>query len=225
MSSTTARDQPDVALAAAEVVREYGPFPGTDQVAGVSYDGRRIWAATGAQLLAIDPASGAIERTLEQACDAGTAFDGKHLYQIADARISKIDPATGKVLKTIPAPGEGCDSGLTWAEGSLWVGNYQNRRIHQIDPDTGAIRRTIESNRFVTGVTWADGELWHGTWESDESELRRIDPQSGAVLERLAMPAGTGVSGLESDGADLFYCGGGRSGKVRAVRRPRHSRS
>lgn len=223
--STTTRIKPPITAVPAEIVREYGPFPGIGQVHGVSYDGKSVWAATGAQLLAIDPASGAIERTLDQPCDAGTAFDGKHLYQIAESRIAKIDPATGEVLATIPAPGEGCDSGLTWAEGSLWVGNYQNRRIHQVDPETGAIRRTIESNRFVTGVTWVDGELWHGTWEADESELRHVDAQSGEVLERLAMPGGVGVSGLESDGAGLFYCGGGGSGKVRAVRRPRASRS
>lgn len=227
MANTTSNSgaRAQVAAAPAEIVREYGPFPGVSAVHGVSYDGQRVWAATGAQLLAIDPGTGAIERTLDQACDAGTAFDGKHLYQIAESRIAKIDPATGEVLATIPAPGEGCDSGLTWAEGSLWVGNYQNRRIHQVDPETGAIRRTIESNRFVTGVTWVDGELWHGTWEADESELRHVDARSGEVLERLAMPAGVGVSGLESDGAGLFYCGGGGSGKVRAVRRPRASRA
>jgi len=33
------------------------------------------------------------------------------------------------------------------------------------------------------------------------------------------MPPGIGVSGLESDGADTFFCGGGGSGKVRAVGR------
>jgi glutamine cyclotransferase len=105
------------------------------------------------------------------------------------------------------------------------VGQYRDRKIHQIDPATGAIRRTIESTRFVTGVTWVEGELWHGTWEGDASEILRIDPKSGDVLERLEMPPGTGVSGLESDGADLFYCGGGTSGKVRAVRRPRRARA
>ena len=162
-------------------------------------------------------------RQLAVPCDAGTAFDGTWLYQIAESRIDKIDPATGAVKSSIPAPGKGMDSGLTWAEGSLWVGQYRDRRIHQIDPATGAIQRTIESNRFVTGVTWVDGELWHGTWEGDESELRHIDAQSGAVLERLTMPQGVGVSGLESDGAGLFYCGGGPSGKVRAVRRPKNS--
>ena len=201
------------------------PFIHVTAVHGVSYDGARVWAATGAQLLAIDPASGEVTRSLQRACDAGTAFDGKHLWQLAESRIDKIDPATGEVLASIPAPGDGCDSGLAWAEGSLWVGNYQGRRIHQVDPATGAIRRTIESNRFVTGVTWVDGELWHGTWEADESELRRIDAQSGEVFERLQMPAGTGVSGLESDGADLLYCGGGGSGKLRAVRRPKARRS
>jgi streptogramin lyase len=204
----------------AEIVREYGPFEG-DHVAGVTHDGQQVWAATGAVLVAFDPASGETRQRLERPCDAGTAFDGRYLYQLAEARIDKIDPASGAVVASIPAPGQGGDSGLAWAEGSLWVGHYRARKIHQIDPATGAIRRSIESNRFVTGVTWVDGELWHGTWEDDDSEIRRIDPADGTVLERLQMPAGTGVSGLESDGADLFYAGGGRSGKVRAVRRPK----
>jgi glutamine cyclotransferase len=210
---------------AAEIVREYGPFAGAGRIHGVTHDGRRVWAATGARLIAFDPESGEATQTLDCACDAGTAFDGKYLYQIAEARIDKIDPATGGVVASIPAPGHGGDSGLTWAEGSLWVGQYRDRKIHQIDPETGAVLRTIGSNRFVTGVTWVDGELWHGTWEGDESEIRQIDPQSGAVLERLEMPRGVGVSGLESDGADLFYVGGGGSGRVRAVRRPRSAGS
>jgi glutamine cyclotransferase len=226
MSSKTSQNSPRSATVhAAEIVREYGPFAGSDKVNGVTYDGQRVWAATGGALVAFDPASGETRRTLDVACDAGTAFDGTHLYQIADARIDKIDPATGKVLASIPAPGKGLDSGLTWAEGSLWVGAYRDRKIHQINPATGAVVRTIESNRFVTGVTWVDGELWHGTWEGDESDIRRIDTQTGAALERLQMPPGVGVSGLESDGADLFYCGGGGSGKVRAVRRPKAVRS
>jgi hypothetical protein len=216
---------PRSATCVAEIVREYGPFAGVDRIGGVTYDGRRVWAAAGAKLVAFDPASGELANTLDRAADAGTAFDGTHLYQIAEARIDKIDPASGKVMASIPAPGGGGDSGLAWAEGSLWVGQYRDRKIYQIDPQTGAILRTIESNRYVTGVTWVDGELWHGTWEGDESELRRIDPQSCAVLERLTMPSGTAISGLESDGKDLFYCGGGSSGKVRAVRRPKGKRS
>ena len=205
---------------AAEIVREYGPFPGVEHVHGVTYDGRRIWFAAGDTLNAIDPASGQTVGSIDVAAHAGTAFDGRHLFQIAEDRIQRIDPQSGRVLHTIPAPGGGGDSGLAWAEGSLWVGAYRERKIHQIDPETGAILRTIESNRFVTGVTWVDGELWHGTWEGDESDVRRIDPQTGEVLERLHLPAGVGVSGLESDGRDQFFCGGGKSGKVRAVRRP-----
>jgi glutamine cyclotransferase len=205
----------------AEVLREYGPFDGATTIHGISHDGAHVWAATGARLIAIDPASGTVARRLDVACDAGTAFDGTHLWQIAEARIDKIDPASGRVLASIPAPGGGGDSGLAWADDSLWVGQYRERRIHRIDPDTGAIQRTIESNRFVTGVTWVDGELWHGTWEGDASDIRRIDPASGEVVERLQLPHGIGVSGLESDGAELFYAGGGPSGRVRAVRRPR----
>jgi glutamine cyclotransferase len=205
----------------AEIVREYGPFPGAEKVAGVTYDGRHVWFASGDKLNAFDPASGMPVRSIDVAAHAGTAFDGTHLFQIAEDKIQKIDATSGRVLSTIPAPGGGGDSGLAWAEGSLWVGQHRERKIRQIDPETGAVLRTIESNRFVTGVSWVDGELWHATWEGDESELRRIDPQSGEVLEQLAMPPGMNISGLESDGADRFYCGSGGSGKVRAVRRPR----
>jgi len=205
----------------AEIVREYGPFHGVERVHGVTYDGERVWFAAGDKLNAVDPASGKIVRSIDAAAHAGTACDGRHLYQLAEDRIQKIDPKTGHVLATIPAPGGGGDSGLTWAEGTLWVGQYRDRKIHQINPETGAILRTIESNRFVTGVTWIDGELWHATWEGDQSELRRVDPRTGEVLERLEMPAGAFISGLESNGGDLFYCGSGNSGKVRAVRRPK----
>jgi len=205
---------------AAKIVREYGPFPGADKVNGVTYDGQQIWFASGDKLNALDPESGKVLRSIDVAAHAGTAFDGRHLFQISDDRIQKIDPKTGRVLATIPAPSGG-GSGLAWAEGTLWVGQYRNRKIHQVDPETGKILRTIESNRFVTGVTWIDGQLWHATWEDEESELRRIDPQNGEVLESLDMPAGVGVSGLESDGRDQFFCGGGSSGKLRAVRRPR----
>ncbi len=208
--------------AAATILREYGPFPGADQVHGVTYDGQHVWYASGDKLNAVDPDSGKPLRSIDVAAHAGTAFDGQHLFQIAEDRISKIDPKSGRVLATIPAPPGGA-SGLTWAEGTLWVGQYRARKIHQVDPETGAILRTIESNRFVTGVTWVDGELWHATWEGDESDVRRIDPRTGEVLESLHMPAGVAVSGLESDGGDRFFCGGGHSGKIRAIRRPKRA--
>lgn len=207
--------------AQAEILREYGPFEGADNVHGVTFDGEHVWFASGDKLNAFDPANGETVRAFDVAAHAGTAFDGRHLYQIAEDRIQKIDPKTGRVLSTIPSPGAGGDSGLAWAEGTLWVGQHRGRRIHQIDPETGTILRTIESNRVVTGVTWIDGELWHGTWEGDESEVRRLDPETGKVLATLEMPEGMGVSGLESDGGDRFFCGGGKSGKVRVVKRPR----
>ena len=205
---------------AANIVREYGPFPGVSAVHGVSFDGTNIWMATGDALNAVDPDSGAIVRKLDVRAQAGTAFDGQHLFQIAEDRIQKIDPESGRVLATIPTP-EGGAAGMAWAEGSLWVGQHRSRKIHQVDPESGAILHTIESNRFVTGVTWVGDELWHGTWEADRSELRRVDPKSGKVLEQIDMPPGISVSGLESNGGDTFFCGGGSSGKVRAVRRPR----
>lgn len=203
----------------AEIIQEHA-FANVDSMGGVTFDGGRVWFAAGDRMCAVDPASGEALRSIKVAAHAGTAFDGRHLFQIAEDRIQKIDPESGQVLATIPAPGGGGDSGLAWAEGTLWVGQYRDRKIHQVDPETGAVLRSIESNRFVTGVTWVDGELWHGVWEGDQSGLRRIEPESGEVLEELELPEGVGVSGLESDGGDRFFCGGGKSGKLRVVRRP-----
>lgn len=208
----------------AEILQEYGPFPDAAEVHGLTFDGHHVWFASGDRLNALDPASGKIDRCIDVAAHAGTAFDGRYLFQIAEDRIQKIDPETGAVLSSIPAPGAGGDSGLAWAEGSLWVGQHRGRKIHQVDPETGRVLRTIESNRFVTGVSWVDGELWHATWEGDESDLRRIDPETGAVLEKLDMPPEVGISGLEADGGERFFCGGGGSGKIRAIRRPRKTR-
>jgi sugar lactone lactonase YvrE len=206
--------------AIAEVVREYGPFPDVSQVGGVTFDGALAWAAVGSHLMAFEPTTGETVRQFPLASDAGTAYDGRHLYQLAGASIHKVDPKSGEIVSTIPAPGQGRDSGMTWAEGKLWVGQYLDRKIHCIDPKDGRILKTLESDRYVTGVTWSNGELWHATWEKEESDLRRIDPDTAAVLQRVDMPAGIGVSGLESNGTDLFFCGGGRSGKVRVVRKP-----
>ena len=196
-------------------------LPDGVNVAGVTFDGERVWAAVGSHLQSFDPGSGALGKRIPVAADAGTAFDGKHFYQLTAGTIQKIDAKTGDVVSTIPAPGQGRDSGLAWAEGHLWVGQYRDRKILCIDPADGKVVRTIDSDRFVTGVSWVEGELWHATWENDQSDLRHIDAQTGDVLERVEMPAGQIISGLESDGGDTFFCGGGMSSKVRRVRKPR----
>jgi hypothetical protein len=60
---------------------------------------------------------------------------------------------------------------LTRAKGLL---RSADRKIHQIDPETGAVLRTIESDRFA----WVDGEVWRGTWQDEASDVRRIDPDA-----------------------------------------------
>lgn len=204
----------------AEILREYGPFPGLDAIHGVTFDGRFIWFASGGRLNALDRDSGEIVRSVEIAAHAGSAFDGRHLFQLVEDRIVKLDLDSGQVLASIPAPSGGRDSGMAWAEGLLWVGQYRDRKIHCVDPDTGAVLRTVDCDRFVTGVSWADGQLWHGADDGERCSLQRIDPDTGQPLERLEMPAGVFVSGLEADGDGAFFCGGGSSGKVRMVRGP-----
>jgi glutamine cyclotransferase len=201
----------------ATIVREYGPFP-VERVHGLTHDGTHVWFAHGKKVAAMNPETGAIDKEVEVPADAGTAFDGEHLYQIGENKIRKVDLKTGRVVATLAVPGQTNDnSGLTWEGGTLWVGQFKGRAIHQIDATTGKLLKTLRSDRFVTGVSFADGELWHGTFEDDASELRRIDPATGRVIEAIEVPGG--VSGVEAKG-DLLFCGGIKAPVVRAVRRP-----
>ncbi|TMB86835.1 MAG: glutamine cyclotransferase, partial [Chloroflexi bacterium] len=54
----------------AEILREYGPFPGVDHVHGVTFDGQHVWFASGGKLNAFDPASGKTVRSIDVAAHA-----------------------------------------------------------------------------------------------------------------------------------------------------------
>src|SRR6185369_5838470 len=195
---------------AVDIEREYGPFAEQGPVHGVTFDGAQVWFASGDKLQALDPQSGELTRALEVACDAGTAFDGRYFYQLDQGRIRKIDPRTGQILSTIPTQDLPGASGMAWAEGSLWVGHFADRKILELDPETGKVLSEVVSDRFVTGVSFCDGELWHATQENERSELRRVDRKTSEVLEQLELPQGIVVSGLEADGRGRFFCGGGK---------------
>jgi hypothetical protein len=201
----------------AEIVREYGPF-GEGGVHGVTFDGKLVWFARDHELVAFDPETEKVVRRLDVPADAGTAFDGEHLYQLAEAEILVIQPADGRIVRKIPAPGKGLDSGMAWADGYLWVGQYRAAKIHQIDAKTGEIVKTLSSDRFVTGVSCVDGALWHGV--SDDGgppELRRL-AADGSIEETLTVNGATHVAGVESDRKGAFWCGG-EAGKLRLVRK------
>ena len=206
---------------AANIVREYGPFPGVSAVHGVSYDGTNIWIATGDTLNAVDPDSGKTVRTLNVPAHAGTAFDGQHLFQIAEDRIQKIDPESGRVLATIPTP-DGGASGMAWAEGSLWVGQHRNRKIHQVDPRD----RRDPSHHRVEPLRHRRHLGRRRTLARNlGSRPKRIAPGRSASRARSSSRStcrrASACRGSSSNGGDTFFCGGGNSGKVRAVRRPR----
>jgi len=212
----------------AKIVAEHS-LAGVDQIHGVTFDGTHVWFAGGPDndLHCVEPASGKLVRKLgRKDCNAGLAFDGKHLWQVSGERIHQIDRASGKTLRTIPVPAGCHSSGLAWAAGYLWLGDFNGRAIHKLDPANGALLRTIRSDRFVTGVTWAGAELWHGTYpESDEAvepgELRQIDAETGAVRKRVHLPAGTRISGTEFDGKDKIWLGSRQErDTLRAVRKP-----
>ena len=191
--------------------------PRTDPIYGLTYDGDQIWAAQGQKLISVDPQTGQTTNEINTGCDAGVAFDGQHIWKLSGESIHKISKETGEVLSSIDAPGEGSsNSGLAWAENSLWVGQFKDRKIYQISPDDGKILKTINSDRYVTGVTWLKGDLWHATWEDEQSELRKINKNTGEVEESYRIESKKIITGLTHDN-NQFYAGGGDSGSIRTI--------
>lgn len=204
----------------AEVAREYVPFADRGHVHGVTFDGKLVWFACNDEVVAFDPAAErVVKRFPVPAANAGTAFDGKHLYQLAKNEIVVLDPSDGRIVRKFSAPADGDASGMAWADGYLFVGQFREARIHKVDPKTGEVVKTLTSDRFVTGVSCVDGELWHGvSYDGKPSELRHV-AADGTVVESLSVPV-EGIAGVEAAGDGGFWCGG-EKGTLRLVRRKR----
>ena len=202
---------------AAEVVREYKPID-ESPIHGVTFDGRLTWFARNDELCAFDPKTEkVVKRFAIPGAAAGTAFDGMHIYQLAGAEILVVDPEDGRVVRKIPAPSRGEDSGMAWGDGHLWVDQFRGAKIHKVDPKTGAIAKTLTSDRFVTGVSCVEGQLWHAaSFDDKPAELRRIG-SNGDVEEVLDVPV-DGISGMERTPNDEFWCAGSK-GQLRLVKR------
>ncbi len=204
----------------AEVAREYVPLPDRGGVHGVTFDGELVWYARDNELVAFDPRSERVARRIDvPSADAGTAFDGEHLYQLANGEILVIEPEAGRVVRRFRAPADGRSSGMAWADGFLFIGQFREARIHKVDAKTGEVVKTLTSDRFVTGVSCVDGALWHGASDDGKPcELRRVAPD-GTVAERLRVPVKS-IAGVEGTPDGAFWCGG-ENGTLRVVRRKR----
>jgi hypothetical protein len=201
----------------AEIVREYVPID-DHRIHGVTFDGARVWFARDGELVSFDPATAKVVRRFPvPLAGAGTAFDGEHLYQLAKDEILVIRPADGRIVRRLPAPPRGDCSGMAWADGYLFIGQYRESKIHKVDARTGEIVKTLTSDRYVTGVSFVDGALWHGaSGDGQPCELRRL-ASDGTVDEALAVPV-THIAGVEGTRDGAFWCAG-EEGTLRLVRR------
>jgi hypothetical protein len=208
--------KPAKAESEAEVLREYVPLE-RGHVHGVTFDGKLVWFARDDELVAFDPGTEqVVRRHRVPGARAGTAYDGEHLYQLAQGEILVVQPSDGRIVRRMRSPCKGDDSGMAWADGYLWIGQYRQSQIHKVDAKTGEIVKTLDSDRFVTGVSCVDGAIWHASsGDGQPSALRRVAPD-GSVEESLAVPV-KAISGLEAAGDGTFWCGG-EGGTLRRLR-------
>jgi len=199
----------------AKIVRELAPIDEA-QIHGVTFDGVLVWFARANELIAFDPAAERVVKRFDvPGAAAGTAFDGTHLYQLAGPEILVVAPSDGQIVRKLPAPNRGENSGMAWADGYLWVGQYRAAKIHKVDARTGELVKTLSSDRYVTGDSCVDGALWHAVSGNGDCEIRRL-AADGTVEEVWSVPVAS-ISGMEGS-RDGFWCGG-EGGKLRLVAR------
>jgi hypothetical protein len=192
----------------ADIIQRATPIAGR-RIHGVTYDGKLVWYAADTEIVGYNPETDRVTTRLTVPATAGTAYDGRYFYQIAGAEILVVDRES-RIVRRLPAPNGTDDSGMAYADGYLWVGQYKAAKIHQIDAQTGEIVKTLTSDRYVTGVSCVDGDVWHGVdEEGGPSELRALAPD-GSIREVIRFDSPVSIAGIESDGQGGFWCGADR---------------
>ena len=104
--------------------------------------------------------------------------------------VQRVDARTNRLTATISVDGEPC-SGLVFAFGSLWspvCGKHAS--LDRIDPRTNAVTAAlpIRPRNSEGGITASGDSVWLAT---SDGNLSRIDPSTGRVRERIAVPSGS----------------------------------
>jgi hypothetical protein len=195
-----------------QLVRELAVEEVDDDIHGATFDGKRLVVAAGNRLVRLVPQSGRAVDQLETFPDrGGIAYDGRHLWQHSGGRVQQLDPRTGFVLRSI-SPRLADIAGLECIGDDLLVLHAAGRALARVETLDATAVANVELGATLRGLAWVARELWSST----AGQLCRVDPASGRIVARLAMPSGIAVSDVAGDAEGLVWCVDGRDRRVRA---------
>ena len=200
-----------------QLVREHVVVDSYDVVHGVTFDGRRLVVAGDYRLFRVAPDSGRDVDELETFPHrGGLAYDGKHLWQHTEDEFQQLDPRTALVVRAVAPPLDGV-TGLECIGHDLLILHAGGRSLARVEIFDGTVVSQFETEAPLRGLGW----MGRGLWSATEGEVVRLDPASGRLLARVALPAGIEVCDLTADAEGLLWFVDGGSSAVRALALPR----
>jgi hypothetical protein len=168
-------------------------------------------------IVQIDPVFGNVLRRIPAPVSffgnvSGLAFDGVSLFFSAGFSsnlIYVLNPNTGAVRYSFAAPPGVAVDGLAHSGVSLFILNYNNRIIYEVDPVTGQVLNNFASNAFLRGaLTFGGGRQTLFAERADLNEVVELNPFTGAIVNRIPMPPGEAIFGLGySDRLQILFAG------------------
>jgi hypothetical protein len=211
----------------AHLEREYVVEGLSGDIHGAAFSGRLLRLAAGDWLVRFAPETGRLVDRFQTFPDpGGLADDGRFLWQHSEGELQQIDPRTGFVLRSI-APQLSDIAGLECIGDDLLVLHAGGRALARVETRDlkmlgVATVSNVELSAPMRGLTWVGRGLWSSTASSTSGALCRIDPASGRISARLALPAGVEICDLAGDAQGHLW---GVDGRSRVARAFSHRRS
>ena len=94
-----------------------------------------------------------------------------------------VDPETVSVVDAVPIGGTA--AGIAVGEGSVWVGNAEDKTLLRIDPETRAVRARIPLDVVPTAVAVGAGTVW--VLSEATRTVARVDVATDTVVATIAV--------------------------------------
>ncbi len=127
----------------------------------------------------------------------------------------QINPKTGKILKHFPCPGTSPAQsvGLGVSKTDLWITNYLDSAIYQVDQKSGRLKKTYkvksDPNTVAVingGAIDKNGNFWFGQWDlSGDSKVYELDPSTGKIKQVLKISNASLIFDLAFDANGFLY--------------------
>ena len=141
---------------------------------------------------------GAQEGFVDSSFGWSLAWDGNYLWRskhAGAADLVKISPETGEILAEFENPGIAQDRGIAFDGQSLWVNDFTQKKVFEIDPNTGKILSSFaipDMGSGSSGIAW-DGEYLYLVNWLKQNELHKVD-RKGNFIGIVTLEGEGGIS-------------------------------